>query len=795
MLHPLQMLLHLGSELADIYIIRLSVVIVKRFHKKEVNDNENLEKGFKYRTRYNDFNSNRIFYIYGGTAMTNVKRLRIINHIICITITLGILLLGVFAFSNALGRMIESIRDLGLSIGYFFAELFGIKHSIAPTVNELAKIPFFGFPASGGSPSTTLPDTWSGFASSWGAYWRLWATGENFLGYFGFLVNLFFWVFMAVLIILPFALLLYIYLGRYTKKQNNDYDKDSKPLRMFKWITAHTYSPVRRFIFQLVYFIREHKPYYTIWFCLLLWYANVFAIVIEFIAYYFYFVISLDFGSIYKQFYKLFVDLSVPLSFIPLWLWVVIAYLILSYVSKKIAYNRLYHNERKNRGFINERGVVTIVYGAMGAGKTAQITDMALSTEIQFRDTAFEIILETDMKFPYFPWCNLENVLKWAMHDHAIYDIQSCRRWVRKKVKRWKKSPCRQKLFDYDYERYGLEYDDKLKVIDIWTAIEDYACAYFIYTVQSSLLISNYSIRTDNLMSDLGNFPLWNTDFFKRDSRLIDSYSRHAHILDFDMLRLGKQMLKDNPNRNALGFGVYIVSEIDKERKNTPELKDKKIDATADECNQKNDLFNVLLKMIRHACVVANRVFVKVFADLQRPSSLGADALELGEVVDILSAGDLFPTLPFFAPFWLFDLLFGWLKSKFDNFYINYRFIRADNTLLLYILKSITAKFAHYRDGIYNLFGSQTLALRVERGSREGEILSRKYYRMPKKIYSKRYATDCLSGIFETRAAANYIGIDDLAEYADIMATPVELAAQNSHFQKEIQTLNSANKV
>lgn len=719
------------------------------------------------------------------------KRLKVINHCICVAITLGVLALGVFAFPNALGRLVESARDLGLSIGYFFAELFGIEHTITPTVIDLPKIPFWDFPVSGDAPSAFLPDNWKEFQNSFVAYWRLWATAANFKGYIALLGDMLFWVCMAVLFVMPFALLIYIYIGRYTKKQNNDYDIDSKPLRAFKWLSAHTYLPVRGFIVQLVYFIRERKPYYTVWLCLLLWYANAFTVIIEFIAYYLYFTISLDIGSIYMQVYKLFIDLSVPVSAIPVWCWIVIAWLILNYISKKIAYNQLYHNERKNRGFINERGVVTFVYGVMGAGKTTQISDMALSTEVQFRDSAFEIILETDMQFPYFPWCNLENELKCAMNYHVVYDISSCRRWVRKKAKRWKKRPCRQKLFDYDYERYGLNYDDKLKLVDVWAAIEDYACAYFIYTVQSSLLISNYSIRSDNLMSDLGNFPLWNTDFFKRDSRLIDSYSRHAHILDFDMLRLGKQMLQDNPNRNALGFGVYIVSEIDKERKNTPELKDKKIDATAEECNQKNDLFNVLLKMIRHACVVANKVFVKVFADMQRPSSLGADALELGEVVDIESVGDMCPALPFFSPFWLFDLLFGWLKSKFDNFYINYRYVRADNTLFLYLLKSVTAKLAHYRDGMYNLFGSQMLALRVERGSREGDVLSRKYYRMPKKIYSKRFSTDCLSGIFETRAATNYVGIDDLAEYADIMATPVELAAQNSHFQKEIQTFNS----
>ncbi len=727
------------------------------------------------------------------TKTTNKKRCDY-RHIICIAITLGIMLLGVFAFPNTLGRTIESVRDLGLSFGYFFAELFGIEHNISPTVTELAKIPFFNFTTTD-TPSTLFPDTWSGFRSSWSAYWRLWITLGNFMGYLGFIADILFWLCMAALIVLPLIIIIRIALGRYAKRQNNDYDKDSKPLRIFKRITATIYHPVKRFIYRLIYFVREHKPYWVAWLCLCLWYFNIFTIVIEFIAYYFYFVISFDITTVYRQVYKLFIDLSVPFRFIPIWLWIIIAYLILSKISKNIAYSRLRHNERRNRGFINERGVVTIVYGAMGTGKTTQITDMALSTEIQFRDIAFEIILNTDMQFPFFPWCNLENVLKYAMHDHYIYDVPSCKRWVYKKFKRWRKCPCKQKLFGYDYERYGLTYDDKLKLVNVWEAIENYACAYLIYTVQSSLLISNYSIRSDALISDLGNFPIWNNDFFKRDSRLIDSYSRHAHILDFDMLRLGKQMLKNNPNRNAFGFGVYIVSEIDKERKNAPELDNRGIKGTANECNQKNDLFNVLLKMSRHACVVANKVFVKIFADLQRPSSLGADALELGEVADIVNVGDMLPVLPFFSPFWLFDLLYSWLKPKFDNFYVNYRYVRADNTLLMYMLKGITAKLAHYHDGIYNLFGSQTLALEVERGSRDNTVLSRKYFRMPKKIYSKRYCTDCLSGIFETRAAANYVGIDDLAEYADIMASPAELGMQHSHFQQEILTLNSVNDV
>ena len=70
-------------------------------------------------------------------------------------------------------------------------------------------------------------------------------------------------------------------------------------------------------------------------------------------------------------------------------------------------------------------------------------------------------------------------------------------------------------------------------------------------------IISNYSIRTDNLIDDLGNFPQWNTDFFQKDSRLIDSFSRHSHIVDFDALRLGRKVIDDkiiHTNKKHLFF-------------------------------------------------------------------------------------------------------------------------------------------------------------------------------------------------------------------------------------------------
>ena len=74
----------------------------------------------------------------------------------------------------------------------------------------------------------------------------------------------------------------------------------------------------------------------------------------------------------------------------------------------------------------------------------------------------------------------------------------------------------------------------------------------------------------------------------------------------------------------------------------------------------------------------------------------------------------------------------------------------------------------------------------------DGQVFERKYFLQSKKIYSQRYATDCLSGIFEQYAEKNTIGVDDLPEYTSIMATQDELLLQHSFFQMEVAKLKIA---
>lgn len=705
---------------------------------------------------------------------TNEKRRFDYRHIICIIITLGFAACAVFVFPSALGRLIEGGRDFGLSVAFYFCELLQVPHNISPTVNNMPNM-------GGVFPALPIAEDWEQFKADFSAYWRLWVNGDNFLSYLSFLGNLLYKICVVILLLTPVIVLAIVLLKRYLKNQNNDYDKDSRPLKIAKQISRYTYHPVKNWLVGFFGFVCEHKPYWVAWLCMWAYNFNLFTVVLEFFAFYFYFVVSFDFASIYRQVYKLFLDLYVPFTFIPLWAWAVIALVLFDKFRKKIAYSRLNHYERRNRGFINARPIVYMVCGTMGKKKTTAITDMALSQEVMFRDKAFEKILENDLKFPFFPWCNLENELRRAMEYHAVYNLATVRKFMAKKAARWQKSPCRERLFNYDYERYGLTYDDKLKAVDIWQVAETYAQLYFIYIIQSSLLIANYSVRVDGLLSDLGNFPLWNSEFFKRDSRLIDSYSRHAHILDFDSLRLGRKVIEGNRNADNFEFGVVVITEVGKERGNALENQEvKKKDETT---NRKNDLFNSWLKMVRHSATVDNFPFVRVITDEQRPESWGADARDLCEIVHIRESGETRLAMPFFS---LAELLYGWIFGKFAGLYYQYRYARSDNTLPMYLLKLITAKVQHYYAGIYNRFGYCTLRVQVESGTQDGQISENKYYLSSKKIYSKRFSTDCFSDFFTEKALRSPVGIDDLREYATEKATFAELGLQNSYFVNDL---------
>ena len=112
--------------------------------------------------------------------------------------------------------------------------------------------------------------------------------------------------------------------------------------------------------------------------------------------------------------------------------------------------------------------------------------------------------------------------------------------------------------------------------------------------------------------------------------------------------------------------------------------------------------------------------------------------------------------------------------------------MRSDNTLPIYLFKKLTAKLNDYYNGIYNTFGYCRLTVQVESGTQDGQLAEKHYYLMSKKIYSKRFSTDCFSDFFSVKSLRSPIGLNDLQEYETEKATFDELKEQKSYFIEDL---------
>lgn len=695
-----------------------------------------------------------------------MNRRRVFNICLSVLITVAFTLLAVFVFSDSYLRFGEAVKDFGLSVGYYFCTLFGIEHNIVPSVTEYSSVMDW---------SIFLPSDFEGFTSQSKSFFALLIDGENFASYWAKVGDMMLVLLKVVAIILPCLLVLGLVIWRLYKSGNTKHNRDTIPLRIFKKLSEWIYRPLKITIASFVNFLRENRAVWMLWVGIWAFNLNAASIVMGFLAYYFYFVLSFDVANLYVQVCKLLIDLQVIFRHFPWWCIAFVCWLLFDYWRKCIAQNRLRHFEARNCGFINELPIVSMACGSMGKKKTTLITDMVLSQEVMFRQKALEILQQNDMKFPYFPWIAFEDELRRCMEHGTVYNLASVKAWVALKRSRFiRHRNAQTQLYGYDYARYGTTFDDSLKISRLFEVLETYAQAYFIYVIQSSLIVANYSVRTDNLMADNGNFPMWLTDFFPKRRR---PQSRHAHILDFDVLRLGRKVLENNPKAGSFEFGVVGITEIGKERGNNLELKEVK--KGSDDTNQKNDLFNSWLKMCRHSATVDNFPFIKVFTDEQRPESWGADARDLADIINIASSGDMRIALPFYT---IEEMLSEWAFNRFLSLYYDFRFRRGDNTLLVHILKSVVAWLWRRNLRIYNRFGYSVLKIEKERGTMDGKTENKKYYLMNAKIYAKRFSTDCFSDYFNDMAKKSKTGLMDYIEYVTEKATVNELKMQNSYF-------------
>ena len=251
------------------------------------------------------------------------------------------------------------------------------------------------------------------------------------------------------------------------------------------------------------------------------------------------------------------------------------------------------------------------------------------------------------------------------------------------------------------------------------------------------------------------------------------------------MVRLGRQMVKDNKNRYAFGWGVWVYTELDKEAKNT--LEQQELKAGDDECNQKNDLMHVLFKMSRHACMVRGRNFVRILADMQRVENITANLRQIGNVALIADRDDKAIVLPWYSPWKLFSPFLIALKSRLDNLFLNDRHLRPDLRLISYGLNKLRSAIDVWQLRTEGVFGCRRLHIETQTGRMDRVVEHDIFVIQDKKDYAYRFGSDCQVGLFEERGLKNTVGLNDIATFASYIATQDELAMMNGYLRRELE--------
>ena len=205
------------------------------------------------------------------------------RHFIALGITAMIIVVVCLCFWSSVIRV--------LSVAFYFGKIFGIEN-VSVTVNDIPD---------GMELTDLFPFTWDEFCDKAAVYGAALISVDYITAYFSVLFEIFYWFFVAMaVIVLPLGVALVIVFKMFGKSVNNKYGQDTKPFKAWKKISVVTVFPVKRFFVSMHEFLVEHRKYVFLWLFLVALGLNIVTVIVEALAYYFYFAVSFDIGSIYR---------------------------------------------------------------------------------------------------------------------------------------------------------------------------------------------------------------------------------------------------------------------------------------------------------------------------------------------------------------------------------------------------------------------------------------------------------------------------------------------------------------
>ena len=691
-----------------------------------------------------------------------------IYHIISIFIIVIFVTLCCFFYWRIFLRTKQVGIEFANSFVNYFGVLFQVDFGIENQINQSNYIEGFSF--------TFLPSIIDNFWTYLRIVFQQLVSADYWNNYMAGFSRFMLVVSQSSVFIIPLLAIVYVVLiNSYFADHERNVAAVSKQILWYANFKRGC-SIVLEYIKDFLSFFKSKKYYFIPMVLFLLYFTNFLNMAVALLGYYFYLVSTLDFLSMWNQVVRLFTDLShlMRIEFTPLW--IIGFILFIRWLFAKIADGRKMYYLDKNRHFVkDEVGLATLFKGTMAKGKTTLMTDCALTTESLFKDMAFEMMVENSSLFPEIDFKSIEEKLNENFFETKTIKLTKTETVERAKlynlstIRKWCKKYVAEEYKEYTVVCGGFTYN-------LYDVIFNYCQLYWVYTSPSSLILSNYSVRsgifafdTPHLIENIDDFMESNNDFYEA--------SNYAHIFDFNNFRTGKQMQNRLEWSKAVDIGVFNFDEIGKERLNKVELEDVK--KGSDDVNQKNDGFNKTIKMGRHQSTIDNVPFFKIFAADQRESSVPADYRELNDViVDIKPDAKDFNVYPFYS-------YINWIFSGFKNFCLKwferFRHNRDDLTFIFQLTKDCLGAVVRKQKSLFNRYGVKQVPISLANGSGI-EYKNTDYYLVISKIYSNRFATDAYADFFEQRGLESEVGLNEIPTYETKRATLDELSLQNSYF-------------
>ena len=700
-----------------------------------------------------------------------------------ISLVAASLLASMWRYSSSYARLWLALRDFGGSMRVWFRVfLAGFRGGeIEPITGPQISMDTFD-PSSAVS---AMPDWFTDAKGNFLAFFSEFFDLSTFGAYNLWLFDLIYRVlFYGVYLVFAAWLLGYMIKDNILTDKENPVGSISRPLEWFivclKRVVVPTYDACRDFVWHVWRKKWLVAVLASVWLCNL----NMVTIALQVISSYFYFMSSFNISVLPARFLHLLLDLFLMISGLPIIVWLILGAIVFYVRWRAKALDELRHMDAKNCGFLKGLSYILLIVGRPGLGKTTLMTSFALYYVNIFKQEALDILYELELLFPAFPFGKLRRALEERMESRLIKNVPSCDQYIDTLRSDHELTPAPCRLFDYDYELFGLEKNAGNRMEDLFEVLSDYSKAYWIYSCENPS-ISNYPIRFDGEFDDSKYLKRWNGDFYDKDPRKIKETSRYSHVYDKDITRMGRKIDPNGPYNGSFGPGIFTDMEMGKSRgnQNTNEI----FRADDDETNPKNDLYVLTCAYIRHAnTTVRHKCFCRLISDEQRPETVGAAERELCQVVTITDKSELKLAVPGFK--WL-DKLYDRVYKPFKDFYMdNYCNVRGDMILSVFLLKLAVSAISGLYRRLYNNYGYYVLTLKIQDGRAFGNAKDsaaadeiHEFYLMVKQVYSDRYLTDADKTFFTKEQLEAQLGLLDLPCYGGLEMTEEEMKMQKDY--------------